>query len=272
MAEAGNSFSRRAPALMAANASLGVSIPGITSSLWPTPRAITSGSVFGVTISRAPVRASRSTLATSSTVPAPISASCPNAACIAAMLSNGSGEFSGTSIIRTPPAMLAAVPATASSGFSPRNIATIGGAPAASILSNSPIEQLQSALHASIPIHAADRHAMGRQRALIDIGKGRRADQHHRSRQGRIAARFLDLGADQQAGEIAARPAKAASAQQLAGTGGKQAAQHAVTGPRRLNPFGPAQLFVLNSAGSGLCLHEARLIDQQGKQLARQER
>ena len=60
------------------------------------------------------------------TVPAPITQFFPNAWLRFFMLSSGSGEFNGTSIIPIPLLYIASPISIASSGLTPRSIATIG--------------------------------------------------------------------------------------------------------------------------------------------------
>ncbi len=79
-------------------------------------RAMTRGSALGETTKVAPVAATARTSSGVSTVPAPIRARSPSAACIAAMLFSGSGEFSGTSIQPMPASTMAAAVSTARSG------------------------------------------------------------------------------------------------------------------------------------------------------------
>jgi hypothetical protein len=69
-----------------------------------TVASITGVYVLGETTRRPPTARTRSTSAGSSTVPAPISARSPSAPASRPMLSNGSGELSGTSMMRMPSA------------------------------------------------------------------------------------------------------------------------------------------------------------------------
>jgi hypothetical protein len=91
-----------APAPSAANASVAVANPGITSIPSDTARSITAGTVLGVTIRRAPAPCTASTSAGLSTVPAPQRQRSPNFPARRATLWSGEGELSGTSIAPIP--------------------------------------------------------------------------------------------------------------------------------------------------------------------------
>src|SRR5574343_786488 len=122
---AGNSLSACAPALRAANASLGVATPGMHAR--PRRRACctTSASKCGEMISRPPAACTLRTSAALITVPAPISKSgCCEVS--AAMLSSGRGELSGTSRSTKPAPVRACPMAGASAGVRPRRMATSG--------------------------------------------------------------------------------------------------------------------------------------------------
>ena len=119
----GNIFSPFAPAASAAKHSVGVSTPGQLCIPAALVAAITPGSALGDTTSLPPAAATPATSSTVSTVPAPISACPPKARTMAAMLSNGSGEFSGTSIEVMPLAISASAIGTASAGVIPRRMA-----------------------------------------------------------------------------------------------------------------------------------------------------
>ncbi|EDP61302.1 hypothetical protein BAL199_07098 [alpha proteobacterium BAL199] len=125
-ASAGNSFSASAPASRAANASVAVANPGIDNKPAALAARITVASPCGITISRPPTAATWSTASDVMTVPAPTSARSPNALASRSMLSNGDGEFNGTSMIAKPAATSASPTATAASGLIPRRIATNG--------------------------------------------------------------------------------------------------------------------------------------------------
>ena len=99
---AGNIFRASAPADSAAKASVGVAIPGRLTNPAALAARITAVSACGMTTRSAPISFSRATCSTARTVPAPTSASRGSRRRMAAMLSNGSGEFSGTSIRRKP--------------------------------------------------------------------------------------------------------------------------------------------------------------------------
>ena len=87
---------------------------------------MTSGSTFGDTISRPPTSWSRSTSSGVSTVPAPIRISAGAFFTAIAMERNGSGELSGISIAVMPCSIRTSTMPSASSGFTPRRIATSG--------------------------------------------------------------------------------------------------------------------------------------------------
>ncbi len=116
----------RAPAAMAANASLAVAKPGIGVMCARNAASITSRFVLGEMQNRQPSFASFSTDSTSSTVPAPIVMRSPKWASRRPIVSNGSGEFSGTSAMRMPASQSASTTGIASAADSPRRIATIG--------------------------------------------------------------------------------------------------------------------------------------------------
>ncbi|ABA50914.1 hypothetical protein BURPS1710b_3486 [Burkholderia pseudomallei 1710b] len=130
---AGNIFSTSAPFASAANASVGVATPGAHPMPSVFARRTTSPSACGITISSPPARTTSSTCPARSTVPAPTIASAGSAVRSAAILSNGSGELSGTSTMRKPASYSAAPCAAASAGVTPRRIAIIGHAPNARI-------------------------------------------------------------------------------------------------------------------------------------------
>ncbi len=123
---AGNAFRAWAPAESAVNASLGVATPGSETMPAATASRTTAMSTFGETARIPPAAATCATSASSSTVPAPIIAVSPNTVASRQMLSSGSGEFSGTSIIRMPLRMSASPTDTTSPGRMPLSIATIG--------------------------------------------------------------------------------------------------------------------------------------------------
>ncbi len=125
-ASAGNSFSPSAPAARAAKASPGVNMPGRLTRPRALAAAITAASVLGETISLPPASATASTASTVSTVPAPTSRRSPKASLMRRMLSSGSGELSGTSRERKPASCRTAAISRASSGLSPRRMATRG--------------------------------------------------------------------------------------------------------------------------------------------------
>ena len=122
--DAGNSFSVRVPAAIALNASVGVAIPGNEAMPSSTVLRITSGLQFGETISRPPASCTADTCVGSSTVPAPIRQSCPNAFASLSMLTSGSGELNGTSMQFHPAAISVSATSMARSGCKPRRIAT----------------------------------------------------------------------------------------------------------------------------------------------------
>jgi hypothetical protein len=115
-----------APASSAVNASLAVAQPGSETRLAFVVAVITSTLVFGDTIRVPPAVRTAVTSAGRSTVPAPITARFANAFARRAMLSSGSGEFSGTSMRRKPASNSASPTATTSPGVTPRRIAMSG--------------------------------------------------------------------------------------------------------------------------------------------------
>ena len=123
---AGKIFNPSAPAFSAAKHSVGVITPGQEAMPRALVAAITSGSQLGDTISVPPACCTAFTSSTDRTVPAPICAMPLQALAMAAIDSNGSGEFSGTSIRVIPAAIRAWAAATASGGVMPRRMAMIG--------------------------------------------------------------------------------------------------------------------------------------------------
>ena len=124
-ASAGNSLSPWAPATSAANASVGVAMPGRQTRPRRTASRTTSGLKLGDTISSPPAACTSRTWAASRTVPAPTSA--PGWRCASrAILFSGCGELSGTSSNPKPAWASASPMAGASAGVSPRKIATSG--------------------------------------------------------------------------------------------------------------------------------------------------
>ncbi|KGS74155.1 hypothetical protein X942_5537 [Burkholderia pseudomallei MSHR5596] len=126
ISSAGNTFSASAPAWSAANASVSVDTPGAQTMPACFVALMMEMSACGITISRPPASRTRSTSAAASTVPAPIRQSAPSASTIRPMLSNGSGEFSGTSMHLNPIRCNTLAIGTASSGTMPRRIAING--------------------------------------------------------------------------------------------------------------------------------------------------
>lgn len=102
ISSAGKSLTASAPASTQAKASVGVAAPGTQY----RPRALASAtrrvSACGITMSWPPACCTRATASVSSTVPAPTTASPGRPCARRAMLSSGSGEFSGTSMSRKP--------------------------------------------------------------------------------------------------------------------------------------------------------------------------
>ena len=127
-ASAGKNLRPCAPAAMAAKPSLGVKKPGSDARPAATVAAMTWVSVDGDTTNCPPAAATRWTLSTSTTVPAPMRMSSLASADNRVIDSNGSGEFSGTSRIWMPAAISASPMATTSSGRMPRRTATSGQA------------------------------------------------------------------------------------------------------------------------------------------------
>ncbi|KAH0445294.1 hypothetical protein KCU90_g486, partial [Aureobasidium melanogenum] len=99
---AGNIFSTSAPFFSARKASFGVATPGAHAMPCAFAALTTSGSLCGITISSPPADLTSVTKPGCSTVPAPTIASAGKVLRIAAMLSNGCGEFNGTSTMRKP--------------------------------------------------------------------------------------------------------------------------------------------------------------------------
>ncbi len=95
------------------------------------------------------------------------------------MLSNGSGEFSGTSIFVIPAAISASVTASASSGRMPRRMAMISRfiAHSSAQLCIGGAEAIQR--HVCRHLAIAGRDALRRQRGAIGVGEAACADDHH---------------------------------------------------------------------------------------------
>ena len=123
---AGNSFSPVAPARSASNASEGVKKPGRETRPAAAVASMTGGKVLGETMTRPPTSRALATSSAVSTVPAPIKALSPKRRARRSMLAKGSGELSGTSMIRMPASKIASPIASTSSGVTPRMIATSG--------------------------------------------------------------------------------------------------------------------------------------------------
>ena len=128
---AGNSFSASAPASSASKASDTVKKPGSDSRPFDLLARITSISVLGETITVPPASATRSTSLVFRTVPAPTSALPSRFLAKRRIEVNGSGEFSGTSMMPMPATTIASAIASTSSGVTPRRIATNGMAASA---------------------------------------------------------------------------------------------------------------------------------------------
>src|SRR5690606_5677423 len=123
---------------------------------------ITSGLIFGVTMSLQPIFASWSTCSGCNTVPAPISALSPYASTTAGMLFSHSGELSGISTASNPASITAPTWANASSGVIPRKIA-IRGRLVCHCMSDAPY----SCLKCRIAGHRRDVTPNGAKRLLI---------------------------------------------------------------------------------------------------------
>ena len=102
MISPGNSFSTSAPASNAAKASVGVITPGAETRSSDLAQAITSGFMLGDTMICPPAPATAWTSSSVSTVPAPTTARPSSTLARWRIDSSGSGEFSGTSMMRMP--------------------------------------------------------------------------------------------------------------------------------------------------------------------------
>src|SRR4051794_12775710 len=211
MTSAGKSLRAAAPALSAAKPSVGVATPGRQARPAALAARTTSGSPCGMTTSRPPASCSLRTSAGSSTVPAPTTTSGGSAFASLAMLANGSGELSGTSI-RLKPASTSVVPtASASSGTRPRRMATSGRASkAASKASRVGIAGPQEARGAGEG-EEAERGTVGRAglggeaevAGGLEIEGSERAAAEHDHGLGPLRSRGgSELGADQEAAEV----------------------------------------------------------------------
>ena len=123
---AGNSFSPSAPAASAAKPSVGVTIPGVQTMPSALAARITAASACGMTMTPAPASRTACAASTEVTVPAPIRQVSPKRSASSRMLTSGSGEFNGTSMMRRPASTRAVATGIASSGVRPRRIATKG--------------------------------------------------------------------------------------------------------------------------------------------------
>ena len=123
---AGKNLRLEAPALAASSASVGVKTPGIVTMPRARALAMISGSTLGVTRSRPPTSWSRSTASRVRTVPAPTRIPAGAFLTAISMERNGSGELSGISIAVMPLSISALTISPASSGLTPRRIATSG--------------------------------------------------------------------------------------------------------------------------------------------------
>src|SRR5579863_5248469 len=109
---------------MAVKASLAVAKPGMACMPSCSALPITSASQFGATTSVPPASCVRRTCCASSTVPAPIMQPGRRPAASAAMLAYGSGELSGTSMMRQPAWYSASAMPRTRPLSTPRRIAT----------------------------------------------------------------------------------------------------------------------------------------------------
>ena len=123
---AGKNLRLEAPALAASSASVGVKTPGIVTMPHARALAMISGSTLGVTRSRPPTSWSRSTASRVRTVPAPTRIPAGAFLTAISMARNGSGELSGISIAVMPLSISALTIPSASSGLTPRRMATSG--------------------------------------------------------------------------------------------------------------------------------------------------
>src|SRR6478736_2443523 len=125
-ASAGKSLIASAPALRAAKASVGVATPGVHIKRSSLARRITATSACGMTIRLPPTSRTPLTLSGSRTVPAPMSTESGISRARISMLLKGSGEFSGTSMMRNPASTRRIPTLLASSGRRPLRMATRG--------------------------------------------------------------------------------------------------------------------------------------------------
>ncbi len=165
--------------------------------------------------SRPPASATRATSATLTTVPAPVRQRSPYCAASRVMLSNGSGEFSGTSRMRKPCSVSADATAVdlgrrdaaqhrdqrQRDQIVAKTHAVISTVPHAAQSRHSPRAAASSApMSASIPAIANAARYLFDQSSRADQGQARRGNAHPLE----PAARRRDLGAEQQARKVIA--------------------------------------------------------------------
>src|SRR5450830_149721 len=138
---AGKILMRVAPAPMALNASLGVAVPGRLCIPSSRVSVMTPVSVFGETMIWAPASWHSRTCSAVSTVPAPTRQSSGSRARRVVIERRGSGEFSGTSTVRSPASYRQRPTAAASDSVRPLRIAIkVAGSCSAAVFIDEPLE------------------------------------------------------------------------------------------------------------------------------------